>query len=82
LQNVDVIFILAANPNFMKKLLSVFCFVLCVHSIMQTPADAGTGSSKTSGEKGLMRALAVIVNPEANKKSPAKTIAGTPTESL
>ena len=56
----------------MKKLLSVFCSVLCIHSIMQTPAEVGGNSSKTSGEKNLMKALAVIVNPEANKKAPVK----------
>jgi hypothetical protein len=77
-----MIFILAANPNLMKKLLSVFCSVLCIHSIMQTPAEAGNNSPKTSGEKNLMKALAVIVNPEANKKAPTKTITITSTESL
>ena len=77
-----MIFILAANPNLMKKLLSVLCSVLCIHCIMQTPAEAGSNSSKASGEKGLMRALAVIVNPEANKKSPAKTVTISSTESL
>jgi hypothetical protein len=82
LQNAFLIFILAANPNLMKKLLSVFCSVLCIHSIMQTPVDISSGSSKTSGEKNLMRALAVIVNPEANKKSPAKTVTICSTESL
>ena len=49
---------------------------------MQTPVDISSGSSKTSGEKNLMRALAVIVNPEANKKSPVKTVTVSSTESL
>ena len=49
---------------------------------MQTPAEVGGNSSKTSGEKNLMKALAVIVNPEANKKAPVKTISITSTESL
>jgi hypothetical protein len=66
----------------MKKLLSIFCSVLCIHSVMQTPVETGSNSSKTSGEKGLMKAIAVIVNPEANKKSPAKTVAISSTESL
>jgi hypothetical protein len=66
----------------MKKLLSVFCAVLCIHSMIQTPVESGSNSPKTSGEKNLMKALAVIVNPEANKKAPVKTISITSTESL
>lgn len=49
---------------------------------MQTPAESNSNSPKTSGEKNLMKAIAVIVNPEANKKAPAKTATITPTESL
>jgi hypothetical protein len=82
LQKTNLVFILATNPILMKKLLSVFCSVLCIHCVMQTPVEAGSNSAKSSGEKGLMRALAVIVNPEANKKAPAKTVTITSTESL
>jgi len=66
----------------MKKLLSVFCSVLCIHSISQSPIEVSTGSPKTSGEKVLMKAIAVIVNPEANKKTPVKTATISSTESL
>ena len=58
----------------MKKLLSIFCSVLCIHSISQTPVSAGNISQKASGEKVLMKALSAIINPEANKKVPVKTI--------
>jgi hypothetical protein len=57
----------------MKKLLSVFCSVLCIHSISQSPVDTGINPQKTSGEKILMKAIASYVNPEGNKKAPAKT---------
>ena len=66
----------------MKKLLAVFCSVLCIHSISQSPIEAVTNSQKTSGEKVLMKAIAVIVNPQANKKAPAKIAAVSSTESL
>ena len=57
----------------MKKLLSVFCSVLCLHSISQSPLDISSNSQKASGEKVLMKAIAGIVNPNGNKKAPAKT---------
>lgn len=57
----------------MKKLLSVFCSVLCIHCISQSPLDAGINSQKATGEKILMKAIASYVNPEGNKKAPAKT---------
>ncbi|MEI9911558.1 MAG: hypothetical protein WDO71_19030 [Bacteroidota bacterium] len=58
----------------MKKLLSTFCCILYIHSIAQSPADIKVISSKTTGEKVLIKALAVIVNPEGNKKPPARKI--------
>jgi hypothetical protein len=66
-------FILASNPPLMKKLLAVSCSVLCIHCISQSPVDAGINSQKTSGEKNLMKAIASYVNPDGNKKAPAKT---------
>ena len=66
----------------MKKLLSVFCSALCIHSISQSPIEITSGSPKTSGEKVLMKAIAVIVNPEANKKTPVKTATVFSIESL
>jgi hypothetical protein len=58
----------------MKKLLSVFCSALCIHSICQSPNDADTNAQKVSGEKVLMKAIAVFVNPDSNKKTPSKTV--------
>jgi len=58
----------------MKKLLSGICCVLYLNSFSQTPVDAGANAQKTSGEKVLVKAIAVIVNPEGNKKAPPKTV--------
>ena len=58
----------------MKKMLSIICSILCIHSISQSPSDISTNSSKASGEKILMKAIAGIVNPNGNKKIPVKTI--------
>lgn len=57
----------------MKKMLSVFCCVLCIHTISQPPVDAINNSNKNTGEKVLMKAIAGLVNPEQNKKTPTKT---------
>ena len=56
------------NPYLMKKLLSVSCLYLYGHSFSQVEIS----STKASGEKVLMRAIAIIVNPESNKKAPQK----------
>lgn len=58
----------------MKKLLSACCSVLCIHSISQPPTDIGSSFQKAAGEKVLMKAIAVFVNPESDKKAPAKTV--------
>jgi hypothetical protein len=82
LQKQDLIFILAGTIQLMKKLLAVFCSALCIHSISQSPLDTATNSQKTSGEKVLLKAIAVIVNPQANKKAPAKISNVSSTESI
>lgn len=56
----------------MKKLSSIACFVLYIHSFSQDP-QLGTGGQKT-GEGVLIKALAVFANPEWNKKAAIKTI--------
>jgi hypothetical protein len=63
----------------MKKLLSVFCSVLCIHSISQSPLDAEL-TQKASGEKVLMKAISVIVNPNGSRKAPVKIITPCPVE--
>jgi hypothetical protein len=61
----------------MKKLLSLVCLFLYLHSFAQAPAG---NSQKASGEKVLIKALSVIVNPAASKKTPEKKIHLTPPE--
>jgi hypothetical protein len=65
----------------MKKLLSIICSVLCIHSIFQSP-DINANTTKISGEKVLMKAIAGIVNPQGNKKAPAKITTLSSIESL
>lgn len=45
-----------------------------MHSISQAPFDLRVTSPKSSGEKVLVKALAVFVNREGNKKAPVKKI--------
>jgi hypothetical protein len=58
----------------MKKLLSVFCCYLYMHSIARAPLDIKVSSTGTSGEKVLVKALTAIVNREGNKKTPVRNI--------
>ena len=57
----------------MKKLSSIICFALYIHSFSQEPT-VGVHAQKTSGEGVLIKALAVFANPEWKKKSASKTI--------
>jgi hypothetical protein len=58
-----------SHPILMKKLVSLFCCVLCLHSFSAPPT---TAVNKAAGEKVLVKALAVIINRENQKKAPAK----------
>lgn len=58
----------------MKKLLSVFCCLLYLHTMSQSPLDIKVTSPKTSGEKVLVKALTAIMNREGNKKVPFKRV--------
>ena len=80
LQLLNEISIFPVYPNLMKKLLSVFCCVLYLQNLSQSPLDARTNSLKTSGKKGLIKALAIIINSQGNKKQPAKKINLSPSE--
>lgn len=62
------------DPYLMKQLLSLFCCVLYMHNITEPSLDVKISSPKTSGEKVLVKALALIVNREGNKKGPVKKI--------
>ncbi|HEV8286049.1 MAG TPA: hypothetical protein VGQ09_17190 [Chitinophagaceae bacterium] len=57
----------------MKKLLSIFCCVLYMHSIGKT-SELRISSTKLSGEKVLVKALAAIVNREGKKKTPFRRV--------
>jgi hypothetical protein len=65
----------------MKKLLSAFCCVLCLHTFGKAPSDLGKSSMKSAGEKQLVKALTAIVNREDNKKRSEKRLNPTPSES-
>ncbi|MFI5131253.1 MAG: hypothetical protein ACHQFX_14725 [Chitinophagales bacterium] len=56
----------------MKKLLSIGCFYMYMHSIAQSPIVVST--PKTSGEKVLVKALTALVNREGNKKTPLRKL--------
>ena len=51
-----------------------------MHSFAQAPKEAGFTQPKTSAEKVLIKAVAAIINPEGNKKVPAKRINLAPSE--
>ena len=63
----------------MKKLLSIACCVLYAHSFSKAPTDS---APKTTDAKVLIKAIAVIMNPEGNKKAPIKTVTIYSSESL
>ena len=64
----------------MKKLLSIACCVVYAHSVSKVPTDAHT--QKATDPKVLVKALAVMMNPEGSKKMPIKTVSIYFSESL
>jgi hypothetical protein len=58
----------------MKKLLAAFCSVFFFNSFSQVPHTNEVIEQKASGQRVLIKAIAVIVNTDANKKAPAKRI--------
>ena len=64
----------------MKKLLSIACCVLYAHSFSKAPTEAS--GPKTTDAKILIKAIAVMMNPEGNKKMPIKTVTIYSSESL
>ena len=58
----------------MKKLLASGCCILAFQSFSQV-AQVSDGLSDYNGKRVLIKALAVIVNTEANRKIPQKRIA-------
>jgi len=58
----------------MKKLLAAYCCILFLKTFAQSPMNEVRPESKTTGNKVLIKAIAVIVNAESNKKAPARKI--------
>jgi hypothetical protein len=57
----------------MKKLFAVFSCILFLRSFPQASVNQVANPEKAAGQKVLIRAMAIIVNAEGNKKAPAKT---------
>jgi hypothetical protein len=65
----------------MKKLVTIFCCILYLHCVGQSPADfRASRFSRGSGERSLVKALAAIVNRDGKKKMPVRRIVLTPAE--
>jgi hypothetical protein len=56
----------------MKKLFAGYSCVLFLQSFSHASVNQVTNPEKAAGQKLLIKAIAVIVNTEANKKTPAK----------
>ena len=57
----------------MKKLVAAGCCIFLLHSFSKASNNIIT-DPKTTGQRTLVKAIAVIVNTESNKKLPAKRI--------
>jgi hypothetical protein len=58
----------------MKKLFAGFSCILFLRNFSHASVNQAANPEKAAGQKTLIKAIAVIVNAEANKKAPAKTI--------
>jgi hypothetical protein len=67
-QEVKTTFSVSYHP--MKRILAAGCFILALNSLSHVKTGVDI-SSPTDGRKVLIRAIAVIVNSEANRKIPA-----------
>ena len=57
----------------MKKLVAAGCCILFLQNFSRVSTD-GIAEEKSNGQKILVKAIAVIVNTESNKKLPSKRI--------
>ena len=57
----------------MKKLLAAACCVLALQSFLQVKPGTDT-SVKADGRRVLIKAIALIVNTEANRKMPPRQV--------
>jgi hypothetical protein len=58
----------------MKKLFASYSCILFLQTFSHASVSQLTNPEKAAGQKLLIKAIAVIVNTEANKKAPAKVI--------
>jgi hypothetical protein len=58
----------------MKKLFAGFSCILFLQNFSQASVNQLTNPEQAAGQKLLIKAIAVIVNSEANKKAPAKIV--------
>jgi hypothetical protein len=58
----------------MKKLFASFSCILFLRNFSQASVNQVANPEKAAGQKTLIKAIAVIVNAEGNKKAPSKTI--------
>jgi hypothetical protein len=63
----------------MKKLVAAYCCILFLQTFSNVSTE-NDSSEKTSGKKVLVKAIAIMVNTEANKKLPARRIFVAPSE--
>jgi hypothetical protein len=74
LHGIIAVSIFNPEPYAMKKLVAAGCCFFFLQSFTKVSTDNDTTEQKTAGQKVLIKAIAVIVNTEANKKLPAKRI--------
>lgn len=58
----------------MKKLVAAGCCIFFLQSFSKVSADNYGADEKSAGNKVLIKAIAVIINTEANKKLPPKRV--------
>ena len=58
----------------MKKLVAAYCCFLFIQSFSKITAGNEIAEQKAAGQKTLIKAIAVMVNSEANKKFPPRRI--------
>jgi hypothetical protein len=58
----------------MKKLFAGYSCILFLQSFSHASVNQVTNPDKAAGQKVLIKAIAIIVNTEANKKGPAKVV--------
>jgi hypothetical protein len=58
----------------MKKLVAAYCCFLFIQSFSKITAGNELAEQKATGQKTLIKAIAVMMNTEANKKFPPRRI--------